>query len=51
LNEQPSIWCFFSIVQITLMFCGVLASQGGGDSAEKKRPQAATRKGKAVKVA
>ena len=30
LNEQASIWCFFSICQITLMFCGVLAMQMKG---------------------
>jgi hypothetical protein len=29
LNEQPAIWCFFSICQITLMFCAVLAIQSG----------------------
>lgn len=28
LNEQASVWCFFSIAQITLMFCGVLLTQG-----------------------
>ena len=33
LNEQASIWCFFSIAQITLMFCGVLAMQMSGSKA------------------
>ena len=46
LNEQASIWCFFSIAQITCMFIGVLAmgsdkdakgNAGAGKAARKKR--------------
>lgn len=48
LNEQPAIWCFFSICQITLMFCAVLAIQAGGGNKEEK---AATEKGAAGKIA
>jgi hypothetical protein len=44
LNEQASIWCFFSICQITLMFCGVLGLQMKGSSA-KEPPRSTSGKG------
>ena len=33
LNEQASIWCFFSIAQIAVMFIGVLCM--GDDKGER----------------
>ena len=40
-NEQASIWCFFSIAQITAMFVGVLlmGSDKGGDGGGASRPR------------
>lgn len=36
LNEQASIWCFFSIAQIACMFAGVLMMSGDKDQASKR---------------
>merc|ERR1711865_124896 len=36
LNEQASIWCFFSIAQIALMFVGVLLI-GAGENKDAKK--------------
>ena len=50
LNEQASIWCFFSICQITLMFCGVLGSQVKSGSAKGSRGAGSLEERKHAKV-